>query len=623
VPWSRSLLVRLLAPYGIALVAVATSLYWYGDAVVERLYLDTLARHTLLQAQLVGRLLPPPSSSAELDPVCAELGRALGARLTVIAADGTVRGDSDAPSRGLENHRDRPEVRAAWLEGDGRSVRRSASVGRALFYRAWRQELPDGRRVIRLGVPIETIASVRDRIRWAIIGGVALAALAAFWPAYVLARRLSRRIARLAEFSEAVARSTPPPALVPQGDDIITSLERNLGVMAETLQSELLTAREEAGKLEAVLGGMVEGVIVLDRSGTVRLANQRAEQLLGSGSQPLVDQPLINVSRDPDLLELLRTVTRAEQNVPIAREIHLERPRREILNVTATPMMVAHGRPGLFILVFHDITEMKKVEAMRRDFVANVSHELRTPLTSIRGYTETLQAGAVNNPELAAKFLGVIERHSERLSRLVDDLLILSDLELGRAALQRSSLPLAEVLDAAFEILRDKAEKAAVTIRRTLPEGLPPLYADADRIEQVLVNLIDNAIKYTPAGGSVSIDAEVIAAVGEEPSRRVATERAETSRTTDGEPWIEIRVADTGIGVPKHDLPRLTERFYRVDKARSRELGGTGLGLAIVKHIVQAHGGRLRIDSEPGQGTTVRVQLPLHVPGERTASWKR
>lgn len=598
----RSLLIRLLLPYAVALIAVAGSLYVYGDAVVERLYLSTLSQHVLRQARLVGESLPWGAPDDLLDEQCQRFGRALDLRVTVIAPDGTVLGDSEAPAALLPNQRDRSEIHDAFVNGEGQGIGESISLGTRLFHRTLRQVDGNRRRVIRLSVPMEAMTSFRsDLARW-IIGGVLIAALAAFWPALVLSRRLSTRITHLAEFSEAVASGGDPGTLTPQGDDVITTLEASLAAMAQTLRTQLAIVHEEKSKLEAVLAGMVEGVLVLDRGGVVRLANQRVEQLLGTPLSVLLYQPLVTASRDPDLLDLVRTITRGDQSEAIVREINLERATRETLRVTATPILGRDGDPPLFILVFHDITQMKKVEAMRRDFVANVSHELRTPLTAIRGYTETLQGGAVKNPELAAKFLSVIERHSERLSRLVDDLLTLSDLELGRAALQRSSLQLEAVVDAAVDVLHRKAEAAGVVIRRQLPEDLPLLYADPDRLEQVLLNLIDNAVKYTPAGGFITITARPLSSIPNEPNSPVAML---------GDAWLEIRVADTGVGVPPQDLPRLTERFYRVDKARSRELGGTGLGLAIVKHIVQSHAGRLRIDSELGQGTQVSIYLPL------------
>ena len=597
--WTHSLLVRLLAPYLIALAAVAASLYAYSDAVVERLYLHTLATDAVHHAQLAGALLPWDLRGPLLDQRCAALASQLEARLTVIAADGTVIGDSEAASASLENHAERPEVRAALADGDGQAVRLSASVHRRLFYRAWRQARGDEQRIVRVALSMSTIDAARQRVRNAIWVGVLVAALAALWPTLVLTRRMSERLTRLAEFSNTVAAGGEPPALLPGDADLLGRLEENLVAMAHGLRAQLHAAREEKGKLEAVLSGMVEGVLVIDRAGTIRLANQRAERLFGlTPPERLVGQPLINVSRDPDLQDLVRTMLRGEAEKSLVREIVFERGDRETLRVTATPIAEATERPVLFILVFHDITELKKLEATRRDFVANVSHELRTPLTAIRGYAETLQGGAIGNPELASKFVGVIERHSERLGRLIDDLLTLSDLELGRTELQRTAMPLVPAVDAAIDVVRTKAVRGQVDLQRQVPADLPALYADPDRVEQVLVNLIDNAVKYTPAGGRVTVSATS------------APPPSNGARIPASERWVQICVADTGIGVPAQDLPRLTERFYRVDKARSRELGGTGLGLAIVKHIVQAHQGALRIESDVGRGTRVHVWLP-------------
>ena len=602
---NRNLIVRLLAPYLFALVAVAASLYVYSDRAVEDLYLDTLSATVLRQAHLAGALLPWDLHGAPMDARCGAVGAAAAARVTVVAADGTVLGDSEASSAGLENHAGRPEVEQAMRDGEGSAVRFSATVKRPLFYLAWRQtrggdEAPE-KRVVRLAVSMTTVADVRHRIRAAIWGGFGVAALAALWPALVIARRLSRRVARLTDFSRAVAQGGAPPPLVPEADDVVGELEGNLLSMAQSLSAQLRAAQDETSKLEAVLRGMVEGVLVIDESGTIRLANDRARSIFGR--RTLVGEPLINVSRDPDLREVVRAATAGSTGQPAVREMTLNGGRGESLQVTATPIKGSNDEARLFILVFHDVTELKKLEATRRDFVANVSHELRTPLTAIRGYAETLQAGAIDDPELARKFVGVIERHSERLSRLTDDLLTLSDLELGRMALQRVPVNLAAPIDAAVELVREKAAQAQIEIVRDIPADLPSLWVDHDRLEQVLVNLIDNAVKYTPAGGRVTLSARVVERPESEPSTLPGREPGRG-------PWVEIGISDTGIGIPSQDLPRLTERFYRVDKARSRELGGTGLGLAIVKHIVQAHGGVLRIESEVGKGTTVRVVLP-------------
>lgn len=605
---STGLLVRLLAPYLFTLLAVAASLYAYSDRVVENLYVDTLSNGVLGQARLVGELLPWDLQGESLDRRCAAVAAGSDVRVTVIAADGTVLGDSEAPSAKLENHGERSEVVEALRHGNGQAVRVSVSVNRRLLYRSWLQTRRDDggmeQRVIRLAVAMSTIEHARGRIQAAIWGGFVVAALAALWPALVLSRRLSRRVSRLAEFSSAVATGFAAPLLMPEGDDIIGRLEANLLAMAESLGARLEAARAEQGKLEAVLSGMVEAVLVIDRTGTIGLANQRAERLFhGSPARGLLGQLLINVSRDPDLHDLVREVTRGDDRLHLVREITLENDGKgESLQVTATPIAEPSGDSQLFILVFHDVTELKKLERTRRDFVANVSHELRTPLTAIRGYAETLRERPPENPEQSRKFLGIIERHAERLTRLTEDLLTLSDLELGRATLQQVPMQLAAAVEAAVEVVRDKAEHGGVELRCELVPDLPAVWGDPDRIAQVLVNLLDNAVKFTPPGGRVTISAHV----AELPKT------AGTRGTPHGAPgrWIAICVADTGAGVPKHHLQRLTERFYRVDQARSRELGGTGLGLAIVKHIVQAHRGDLHIESEVGRGTRVYTYLP-------------
>ncbi len=583
---TRSLFIRLLLPALIVVAAVAVSFYAYTDAVVERLYLDTLADDALHQAKLVGDELPWDLSGATFDAQCAAVAVLTGARITIIAADGTVLGDSDTSSVTLENHRDRPEVRAAMRDGVGQDTRLSVSVKRLLFYHAWKQTRGAETRIVRLAIPLTRVQEARRRIRTALWSGLILAAALAIWPVWRITRRTSARLTDLTDFTTAIAAGDEPPRVKPIDDQVLGKLERNVVAMADGLRRQLRLAQEETSKLEATLGGMVEGVLVIDRSGTVRLSNQRSQQLLGAGTDGLVDRLLIDINRDPELHDLVRSVLSSGDYEPISREITLQSPSELTLRVTASPIVGGHMEDGLYILVFHDMTEIKKLEVTRRDFVANVSHELRTPLTAIRGYAETLLAGSIDDPTLARRFVGVIERHSERLSRLTDDLLTLSDLELGRAALRPEVMEVDEAVTGAVDIIRDKAKQKGIALIASIPADLPKVWADADRIEQVLLNLLDNAVKYTPADGRVTVVA-----------------RAKASD-------VEFSVTDTGSGIPSQDIPRLTERFYRVDKARSRELGGTGLGLAIVKHIVQLHGGTLHIESELGKGTTVRVVLP-------------
>jgi two-component system, OmpR family, phosphate regulon sensor histidine kinase PhoR len=274
----------------------------------------------------------------------------------------------------------------------------------------------------------------------------------------------------------------------------------------------------------------------------------------------------------------------------VGRQLRLSTPVERVLEVHAAPLRLAGDEVGA-VMVLHDVTELRRLERVRTEFVANVSHELRTPLTAIHGYLETLLGGALEEPEHARKFLEIAFRHTERLGRLVSDLTDLSNIELGKVSLRLEATPLDEVVDSVLTMIRPRADSGEVALSVDLPGDLPPVRADRDRLAQILINLVDNGVKYTPVGGRVAVGARRVSPV-----------------------LVEVGVTDTGVGIPPADLPRVTERFYRVDRARSRELGGTGLGLAIVKHLVLAHGGELAIESQPGRGTVVRFSLPVARP---------
>jgi len=344
---------------------------------------------------------------------------------------------------------------------------------------------------------------------------------------------------------------------------------------------------------------MVEGVLAVDGHETVLLMNERARAMFGVGAGRGDGKPFLEVIRNADLHEIFRAGRTAGDVA--RRELRLTSPVERTLRVTAVPLPLGSDPPGV-VMVVDDVTELRRLEQVRTEFVANVSHELRTPLTAIQGYLETLLGGALEEREHARRFVEVAFRHTERLGRLLNDLTDLSNIELGKVSLRLAPTPLRPVVDSVLEIVEAKARDRGVQLAADVPEALIA-HADHDRLAQILINLVDNAVKYTPSGGAVTVRA----------------------RALDGE-RVELAVSDTGVGIPPADLPRITERFYRVDKARSRELGGTGLGLAIVKHLVLAHGGELAIESEQGEGTTVRValpgggttvaaQMPLPIPG--------
>ena len=587
----RRFAVQLLLPIvalGLAFLAVGT---FYWSRAFEQLTVGALAERLQGEARLVARALPWDERGAALDRMCGRIARDIGGRITVVAADGTVLGDSHADSSSIENHANRPEVAAARRTGAGRAVRLSATVGERMLYYAVLDRQAGRERFVRLAQPLRELARAESMVRRTLVYGFLAALAVGGGAAWLMSRRVLARVRRIEVYSRQIA-SGGPGALrvseIPTADDELGALERNLVSLAEELRDRVAAAEDERSKLEVVLLSMADGVVVLDGEGRIQLCNESARNLLGIPSAPdAAPVTLTFLCRNPELDALVEEILHDGAS-GVQREITI--PGRDGMRTTlvsGAPLPEAEGPHGA-ILVFHDVTRLRQLEIVRADFVANVSHELRTPLTAIRGYAETLLHGALDQREKAVQFLGVIDRQSRRLARLIDDLLSLSDLELGRTELHRYPTSIASLVEGVFETLRPHAAGRAIVLESTMAPDLPKLRVDRDRMEEVLVNLVENAIKYSGEGTSVRVSAGVAA---------------------DGR-GIEVAVSDQGIGIPERDIPRITERFYRVDKARSRELGGTGLGLAIVKHIVQAHGGELRIESRVGAGTTVTVWLP-------------
>ncbi len=436
-----------------------------------------------------------------------------------------------------------------------------------------------------------------------------------------------------------VPNRVPPPAFPVRKNDLLGTIEYQLSRLFTAQSQHLQQLQDEKKELEALLHSMAEGIVVIDPHGNIVRCNPAALHLFGlDPTEDWRGRPFQEFSRHPVLHQLLS----AESAEGVTQEIEVEsqEPRQLAVNVLRLPQSGGYGTPqesppatSGHVLSCHDLTPIKQLESIRADFVANVSHELRTPLTAIKGYAETLLTGALHDPEYATRFLTIIDRHSERLSRLIDDLLTLSNLELGQTELHRKELHIPELVQEAFDMLQEKAQRGQVTLSQHIPPVLPTVRGDRDRLHQVLINLIDNAVKYTPAQGQVTVSAALHPAAEsvefvesiepkdpEDPTAPKDPKPVPDVTGNGSQDWLEIAIADTGCGIPEADIPRLTQRFYRVDKARSRELGGTGLGLAIVKHIVMAHNGALRIESRVNHGTTVRVALPLTLPAsEHTA----
>lgn len=422
----------------------------------------------------------------------------------------------------------------------------------------------------------------------AIVFGAALSAI----PATALARSFSRRAERLDAVATALLERRPPPHLLRFESDATGRAEHHLLDAADAVVSEMDSLTEQRDEFEAILRSMTEAVVVAGARGEVILLNGAARRIFALGADTVYrNRPLVELCRDPRLQEFVGRAMRSTDNSVVKSEIMIQNPIPLHISANAAPVWTSRG--AVWVFVFHDITQLKSYETVRADFISNLTHELRTPLSALYGYAETLQRG-VEDKETSARFLGIIERQARRLARLLDDLVSLSDLERGVTPLKIEPLESRRVLSEAAELMQEQALRRGLRLEVRCPDGLPMLAADRDRLHQVMLNLIDNAIKYTPREGRVTVEARE--ALG-----------------TDGtgeKLGLALSVTDTGEGIPAAAIPRLTERFYRVDRARSRELGGTGLGLAIVKHIVQLHHGTIRIDSKLREGTTVTIWIP-------------
>jgi two-component system, OmpR family, phosphate regulon sensor histidine kinase PhoR len=589
-PWNNKLIYTFFLSYLAIIILLAVGFFLYSSNLLRDFYVSSLDKMMDQKTRILTRLLPWEESPGSLDAACRALADELGVRITVIAQDGTVIGDSDEPATRLENHGSRPEVIEALSRGSGSAVRYSTSVKHDLFYRAYLQTDGARHRIVRVAVSFSEIENVTASLGRTLLFGVLLCSFLGLMAAYFFSRRVSNRINRLAEFSKSVAEGQfGQPVLPRMGDDELDVLEQNLRDMSLKIRDNINELRSEKEKFDSILRCMVEGLVAIDPKGKVLLINEQARTMFAVTDEQIRDGSFVEISRSPAMRGILREVLTFDfSRDTYSKRISLEDGRW--FRVNAVGLRNGTERASGSILVFHDITEIQRLETVRSDFVANVSHELRTPLTAIRGYVETLLHNPPAEPADAKQFLTIIARHSERLSRLTEDLLILSDLESGARKMTFKPVEAAHLIQRVLEVFWDRTQKKNVTLSYSISSDCPLIFGDSDRLQQLFINLVDNAVKYTPAGGSVTIS-----------GRHVATEAHSE---------IEIAVTDTGAGISEKDLPRLTERFYRVDKARSRELGGTGLGLAIVKHIVQAHGGELKIESVLNKGTTVSVFLP-------------
>ena len=521
-----------------------------------------------------------------IDETADKIGKELSARVTVIGSDGTVLGDSSLDEGALgsaENHLFRPEVQQALLTGTGESRRFSTTLKKDMLYVARGFGEGKTRGIIRLSMPLSEIELISSRLKKLLIASFLPAFLLAVIISFAASAFITKPIKKMSSLAQAIAGGDFSERVLISTKDEMGDLAKTFNYMSEQIRFRIEEVTLSRSRFEAVLLSMFEGVMVVDIKGAILLMNQALKDFLLVKEEPHGKKPL-EVVRNIEIQEIIDKVLKIKQGVE-SREISLLLPEEKTLLLHAAPV-VREGATEGAVLVFHDITNLRRLEKMRQDFVANVSHELRTPIASIKGYAETLIEGALDDKENARDFLKIIYSDSDRLAKLIDDILDLSRVESGRLKMTLTPSAVKPIIERVVAGLKKQAQDKSVKIKIDIPQDIPRVLADENRVAQVLLNLIDNAIKYTESKGEVIISAD---------------EQGE---------FVRIDVSDTGIGIPENDLPRLFERFYRVDKARSRELGGTGLGLSIVKHIVQAHNGQVSVQSVLGQGSAFSFTIP-------------
>jgi two-component system phosphate regulon sensor histidine kinase PhoR len=585
----RKLVWRLFFSYTFIVLGALAAAAWYFlqsiDAFLEQeTTVELFARVRLIESQIVPYLDPPNPDAIDL--ICKQSGKASDMRITVILPSGAVIGDTWETPLNMDNHAGRPEVAGALARGREKSRRFSSTLKQNVVYMAvavTKEQQPIG--VVRTAIPLARVEAQIARIRtqFLIIGGAV--ALLALGVTLAISRQYGRKMEELKQGALRLAEGELTYRLVLPDSEELAGLTESLNRMAAQLENRLQTAVSQRNQLEAVLSSMLEGVIAVDREERIISMNQAAARWFDIDAEKVPGQSIPEAIRN---LAIQKFVTRSlKSRAPVEDDIMVYRNGERILNIKSAPLLDLGPEPIGTLIVFSDVTQLRRLEDMRRDFVANVSHEIKTPLTAIKGFVETLHQGSAETPEEAQRFLGIVAKHVDRLNTIIEDLLMLSRIEDEgeRGDIKREKTRLYDLLQNAVQICRPKADEKRIQIGI---EGGKGITASVDPVllEQAVVNLLDNAVKYSDPEKPVRLLAMAV------------------------EKEIQIQVQDHGIGIEKKHLPRLFERFYRVDKARSRTLGGTGLGLAIVKHIAQAHGGHVTVESRLGEGSVFTIHLP-------------
>jgi len=563
---------------------------FFLDKNLEENSLSNIQSSLISEAYLIENQLNIESlkkgDTLSLDALVKVLSPKIKSRITIIDKKGKVLADSEKLPQDtlkMENHLNRPEINTALTGKIGIDTRFSNTLKIDMLYVALPiKENNQALGFLRLALPLESVQKTLSTIRKIVFMGLFLALGFAFVLGYIVTTKITKPINRIIQVTRKFSKGDFTHRVINYSRDEIGELALTLNKMAQDLEDKIKEIRRQNQELAAIFNSMIEGIIVVDKTSRIVSINPAIEKVFGVLNKAAQGRAFLEMIRNNEISEIINNVLASGKS--LSAEITLVLQGHRIFEINAVGIFENESVNGCLVVV-HDITEIRRLETVRRDFVANVSHELKTPLTSIKGFVETLLEGALDDKKNSRDFLKIIQDHAERLNNLVNDLLSLSNLESKEMPLEISDVHLAQVIDEVILGFGSQLKKNDVEIMNELPLGIV-VKADKDKIMQVFTNLIDNAIKFNKKNGLVSIYSEEL----------------------NGK--IKITIEDYGVGIPEKDIPRIFERFYRVDKARSRELGGTGLGLSIVKHIVELHGGMAGVKSTEGLGSKFFFTLP-------------
>jgi two-component system phosphate regulon sensor histidine kinase PhoR len=516
-----------------------------------------------------------------------ELKRYTGARVTFIRNDGIVLGDSDWDPSQMDNHLNRVEVKEALEVGTGRAIRESDTANQNMMYVAIPVEIiPDQKpNIIRLAMSLNEVDQSIRNLTMVLVAGLLALFLIAALISYRIALSMTRPLEQITKVAKRIKNMDYRARVKVTKQDEIGELGNAINAMADSLLVQMTRIQQNENQLESVLENMINGIVMIDRNGIIVLMNRRAEEVLGFSARELVGRHFAEAKQQYELSQMIQEGMENKEH--LREEITFYFPEERLLELNLVPIHSDGNEFSGVLLVLQDVSAIRRLERMRSEFVANVSHELKTPITAVKGFAETLLGGAVNDEETARSFLQIIYDESDRLNRLIGDILELSKIESRRVPLTFSPVEVDSFVSKSVKLMESEASRKNIELSMQIEPGLY-VEADEDRLRQIVMNLLSNGINYTPDGGRVSVKVEGL-----------------------GDDHIRISISDSGIGIPKKDLPRIFERFYRVDKARSRSSGGTGLGLSIVKHLVELHKGTISVTSSLGVGSTFIIELPV------------